>query len=311
MPVPPDTGRVKHEDRWFVEGAAALGRTLVAMGLSDTPQAIGQFYACPCCLMAYGPNALDAGLFTAEHVPPQAVGGRKLVLTCQPCNHLAGSAFDVHAERREAVHDLLTGRGPGRPVRAEFAVGDTTIRGNLHRAGDSFLMVGVPEANNPKNVAEATQTLDRWAVEGSGGRLGFRLTETLLPVRAPLSWVRAGYLAAFAALGWRYAFLKHLNPLRAQLADPTANLLPPLAMVDLGAPRDRRELLVVREPNELRSLAVVLGRYTVFLPGLEDPQPFEAISAALAQFAELPTPRPRYVGKSIPWPTKPRYDLDQ
>jgi hypothetical protein len=242
----PNTGWVKQQDRWFVEGAAALGRTVTAMGLSDTPQPIGEFYACPCCLMAYGPDALDAGIFTAEHVPPKAVGGRRLLLTCQSCNSSAGSTFDVHAERREALHDLFTSRAPGRALRAEFAVGDTIIRGDIHRIADSFFMAGVPEANNPKDVEEATRTLEGWGVEEAGGRIGIRLSETLLPVRAQLSWVRASYLAVFAALGWRYVFLKYLEPLKAQLADPAASLLPPLAMVDLAAPRERRQLLVCR-----------------------------------------------------------------
>jgi HNH endonuclease len=308
-----NTGRVKLQHPWFVEGAAALGRTLTAMGLADAPLPTGEFYACPCCLMAYGPDALDAGVFTAEHVPPQAVGGRKLVLTCQDCNHSAGSAFDAHAERREAMFDLLTGRAPCRPVRGEFAVDDTTtiLRGNIHRAGDGFLMVGVPEANDPKVVEEVVRALERKAANGTGGRIGLRLTETMLPVRAQLSWVRAAYLAAFAALGWRYVFVKYLKPLRAQLADPTAELLPPLAMVNLTAPQDRRQMLLVREPHELRSLAVVLGRYTVYLPGLEDPQPFEDLSAALARLSAQKPPRPQLVGGQIPWPTEPRYALDQ
>ena len=82
-------------------------------------------------------------------------------------------------------------------------------------------------------------------------------------------------------------------------------------MVDPDAPQDRRQLLVVQEPDELRSLAVRLGRHTVFLPGPERPQPFETLSAALARFSELPTPRPQLVGKQIPWPTKPLYALDR
>jgi hypothetical protein len=308
-----NTGWMNQQDRWFVEGAAALGRTLTTMGLLDHPLPIGQFYACPCCLTAYGRDALDRDVFTVDHVPPKAVGGRKLVLTCRACNSLAGSAFDAHAARREAQFDLFTGRGPGRAVRVDVAVGDTIIGGDIHRAGDSFIMVWAPtpKANSPMDVEEATRTMDGWAAAATGGRIRFRFSETLLPARAQLSWVRAGYLAAFAALGWRYAFLRLLNPLRAQLADPSADLLPPLAMVDPQAPRDCRQLIVVKQPDELRSLAVRMGRHTVFLPGLEQLQSFETLSAALARFSQLPAPRPQLVGKQIPWPAKPRYTLDR
>jgi hypothetical protein len=298
-------------ERWFAEGAAALRRTLTAIDLPDVLPSTGEFCACPCCLTAYGRDALDARFLTVEHVPPRWAGGRELVLTCRDCNSTAGSAFDAHAERREAIHNFLAARGSDRAMRAEFRVGDVITRGNVHHVGDAFLMVGVPEANNPKDVAETIRTLDALAAEGAGGRMGFRLTENVSLTRARLSWVRAAYLAAFAALGWRYAFLEHLNLLRAQLADPAASLLPPLAMIDQAAPRERRRLLVVREPEELRSLAVVLGSHTVFLPGLEDPQPLEVISAALARLSGLLTPRPQLVGKEIPWPTKPLYALDR
>jgi hypothetical protein len=56
-----------------------------------------------------------------------------------------------------------------------------------------------------------------------------------------------------------------------------------LALVDPDAAPDNRDLVVVQEPHELRSLAVVLGRYTVFLPGLEDPQPFMSLGSALGR----------------------------
>ena len=300
------------QERWFVEGATALRRTLTAIGGSIPLPPTGEFYACPCCLIAYGRDALAAGFFTTEHVPPRAAGGQKLVLTCGPCNHSAGSAFDAHAERREAMHDVLAGRAPDRTLRADIEVGNIVTRGNIRRLGDSFMLVGVPKANNPRDVVEATRTLEAWTSEpGNGGRIRFRITENVLVERARLSWVRAAYLAAFAALGWRYVFLPHLNRLRAPLADPTASLLPPLALVDPAAPRERRQLLLVQEPDELCSLAVVLGRHTVFLPGMEDPQSFDALSAALARLAAPANSHLRLelAGKKIPWPTKPLYAL--
>lgn len=148
--------------------------------------------------------------------------------------------------------------------------------------------------------------------------MGFELTKRAHVVRAQLSWLRAAYLVAFAALGWRYICISHLTPPRAQLADPGATLLPPLALLDPAAMSDRRDLVLVQEPHELRSLAVVLGRYTVFLPGLEDPQPLISLASALSGSAahltspEAPRcPRIPWHGKRISWPTHPMYALDQ
>jgi hypothetical protein len=112
--------------------------------------------------------------------------------------------------------------------------------------------------------------------------------------------------------------MPYLAPLRAQLADPDATLLPPLALFDPGAAPDSRDLVVVQKPHELRSLAVVLGRYTVFLPGLEDPQPFASLASALSrspvQLTSPGAPGRRQIpwrGKRIPWPTRPMYALDR
>jgi len=142
-----------------------------------------------------------------------------------------------------------------------------------------------PERSDPRQHAEMTKTLDHCAMgDRPGGLMGFELAKRVHVVRARLSWLRAAYLVTFAALGLRYICMPYLPPLRAQLADPDATLLPPLALDDPDAAADRRDLLVVQEPYELqRSLAVVLGRYTVFLPGLEDPQPFMSLASALSR----------------------------
>jgi hypothetical protein len=102
-----------------------------------------------------------------------------------------------------------------------------------------------------------------------------------------------------------------LAQLRAQLANPDTEILPPLGMIDEHAPADRRQLLLVREPAELRSLAVAIGQHTIFLPAFEDPRPFEATAAALGARAAAPGPRPRLLGAEVPWPTEPRYALDR
>jgi hypothetical protein len=69
-------------------------------------------------------------------------------------------------------------------------------------------------------------------------------------VRALLSWLRAAYLVAFAALGWPYVYMPYLALLRAQLADPDATLMPPLALADPAAVPYRRDLVVVQEPHD-------------------------------------------------------------
>lgn len=298
--------------RWFADGAAALRRTTTAIGMDEILPTDGDFYACPCCLTAYGPDALEARYLTDEHVPPDNAGGKKLILTCADCNHRAGSWLDAHADRRTAVQNLVAGRGADRELRAEIGVDGIVLRGNISGIGDALLLSVVAKANRLDDVDRATRTLDGWTAHGAvDGPLGFRVAENISVRRARLSWVRAAYLVAFAALGYRYAFQAQFAQLRAQLADPDAEILPPLGMIDAEAPADRRQLLLVREPAELRSLAVVMGQHTIYLPALEQPRPFQETAAALGTLAAAPGPRPQLRGAEVPWPTEARYDLDR
>lgn len=306
----PDTGNMERRERWFSDGASALRRTLTAMGMEDSLPSGGQFYACPLCLMAYGRDAFQGGVFSDEHVPPRAAGGRVLVLTCRRCNNTAGAAMDADAAGRETVHDFLAGRPSGRDLRAEFAVGEVAIRGNINNVNGAIMMSVVPKANNSKDITRMTQTLTQWADEGASGRIGFRFLGRMSPTAARHSSARAAYLAAFAALGWRYVFLASLNPLRVQLAAPAQSILPPIEFFDPAAPRECRQLLVVQEPAEMRSLAVVLGRHTVFLPWATEPKSFDELAAALEWYSALPASHRQCVRKRIPWPSEPRYALD-
>ena len=119
----------------------------------------GEFYACPLCLMTYGRDAFERGVFSDEHVPPDGSGGRVLLLTCTHCNNSAGTAMDADAAAREAVHDFLSGRSLSRVLRAEYNIGEVTVQGNVTSENGAVIMNVVPKANNPKNVTAITETL--------------------------------------------------------------------------------------------------------------------------------------------------------
>jgi hypothetical protein len=66
--------------KWFEDGAAALAR----IGRTE-----GNLYACPICLRTFGRDQVDH--LSEEHVPPQSLGGKVIVLTCRRCNSEGGS----------------------------------------------------------------------------------------------------------------------------------------------------------------------------------------------------------------------------
>jgi hypothetical protein len=100
--------------RWFDEGAPMLRLVLGRLGLGDELPAGRDYYACPCCLVGYPREAVRAGILTEEHVPPQGLGGRGLLLTCVACNSNSGTNFDAHAVRRSDADNFVRGRVDGR-----------------------------------------------------------------------------------------------------------------------------------------------------------------------------------------------------
>jgi hypothetical protein len=64
----------KKKREWFELSASAFAR--------GRPGVFGQpTYACPICLTPFTIQALADKRLSAEHVPPQSVGGRELLLT--------------------------------------------------------------------------------------------------------------------------------------------------------------------------------------------------------------------------------------
>ena len=91
------TGRRK---RWFDLGADALERLR-----PERPRS----YACPLCGSLFPPEALDRDALSVEHVPPQALGGRPLVLLCRQCNNRTGARIDAHAVEQAQLLDFAQG----------------------------------------------------------------------------------------------------------------------------------------------------------------------------------------------------------
>jgi hypothetical protein len=127
---------------------------------------------------------------------------------------------------------------------------------------------------------------------------------------ARISWVRTGYLAAFALLGWRYILQPALQPVRDQLKNPSAVTLPALSTYVPDGDPDRREIWVIKKPAERRSLLVMCGQHGVFLPLPNDPRNLTELAESVAGPDMSGPVRRDYVGDMIPWPSRPEHLLD-
>jgi hypothetical protein len=302
-------GRAAAKERkrraWFAAGARAAAR------LSLTDPAGPPAYLCPLCRRAFDGAMLAAGALTLEHVPPDALGGRHLVLTCADCNKTAGATLDREMQAVERLLDF--GQGTlAEPAPVQLTFGDLVLHADLVATGDDVTATVVPPANHPdiRELLDAEfgcrRREGRW--EGSTFTVGFDRPSSCSPRLAALGWLRAAYLVAFAAYGYRYAFSPKLSPVRHQLAHPDIEHIGAFGRDLAQVGRDDRRLLLVREPAPFRSLLVQMGRHVIFLPRLDDTGDlYQRLAAACAPGRVLP---PILTGTPIPWPSWPGHALD-
>jgi hypothetical protein len=301
----------KHLD-WFHVGASTLRSVARERGFEDVFPTTEDWYLCPLCLdVLLTVEEFDTGELTVEHVPPKALGGKDLVLTCKVCNSHAGSSFDAEAHKQERLGQFLSGQG-ARPETAAFTMGGVTTRVEMHVLGRTgMLLTGIPKINNPADTSFIEGHM-RSLSETRCTDFSFTIEPHVRysPDRARVSWIRTAYLAAFALFGWEYILRPVLQPVRDQLMNPATVSLPLLSMYSPDGDPGRQELWIIKEPAKHRSLLVVSGRHGVFLPLPGDPRSLEEFARGLGARTGEPI-HYAFSGDMFPWPSGPEHLLDQ
>lgn len=298
-------------ERWFSEGAPLFRQVMDRIGLADRLPTDDLYYACPCCLHAFPFEAVTARVLTLEHVPPKALDGKEMLLSCKRCNSDAGKDFDSQAEKRAEFQNMMTGKGMKGPIRAVFEAGEVEINGEAQNTGSGWFLEGVVKQNHPERM-DAHENALRAASESEGtAGFKFKIKQNFSSRRADLSWIRAAYLAAFSALGWSYILQPALSPIREMIKPGSSVTVPSIIGFNPSHNADTRKIMIAEEPEDLSSVVVRIGHYTVFLP---DPwgtrnleQLAESISGLRGEDGAVPF---SMNGKFVPWPTKPMYALD-
>jgi HNH endonuclease len=283
--------QVKKRD-WFDLGASAYAQACPARCAVPT-------YVCPICRNPFTVEALDDGRLSVEHVPPQSVGGRELLLTCTACNNTAGTKLDAAAKTKEDVGMAMEGRA-ARPHRVKVTIGGIRVNGQLHAKDGSYSLTIPKELNRPR-TSEALQRL---------ARAGASLTvehERYSELGARISWLRAGYLALVAMEGYKIVLDPAMDIVRTQIREcDERRMLTFVADAQEDFPLTIRRVLRVLDPAWHRGWTVQFGRYLVNLPSRGDMTFYER----LANNGLSPTVHQttyEYVG----WPITPTFGLPQ
>jgi hypothetical protein len=268
-----DRGTIKDKDIWFKRGIEALGAIA-----PDLPRC----YVCPLCLE--GPIEFER--LTFGHAPPESTGGEEIALTCYPCNEKGGRQLDQHAAIARRWQDFNEGIG-ARPLRAKLhrrqstAVVDIDIS---YKADGGFSMAVIDTAVSREHQKTIQSTLEEAPRGSDHPTFGVAFhSATHSPRRARLSMLRAGYVALFARLGYLYVWRRELDVVRDQIRRPTEDLITNFYLYRPDQLHDARAILIIKEPDWLRSYAVQMGRHLVFLPRSGDHDLYTRIAEHLGR----------------------------
>lgn len=200
-----------------VASAAALG-----LGAGD--------YLCPLCLSSFGESALESGDLTLEHVPPESQGGKGIILTCKGCNNRAGHHIESQAALRSKVGDFtraVVGNQVGFGGIAFITIGGVKLNVDVLRDKDA-LNFKVSPHNSPSAMRAVDAALRQATVGENWRELKFDVTsrDAYHPRRAHVADLKAAFLVLAAAFGYSFAADEVMEPVRRQIADPDAFIMP-------------------------------------------------------------------------------------
>lgn len=285
--------------QWFDQGYESFSRTFpdIAAKVGYRP-----FYVCPQCLKAFPESAIEDWL-TQEHVPPESVGGKKIVLTCKICNHSAGHSMDADMRREANIIDFFGKRLV--EVQATMRTpsgGEMPIR--LSASNDGYRMFGVPKAAHPDAEKAVTADLNRAALPDGWQDFSINLRfEPFSTARAEASWLRTAYLAFFAACGYRFVVRPELTIVRQRISEPNSKAF--TFRIVLPRPVPEPLLTVIKTPETFRSFAMIYGQHIVFLPMYGDSDLYSRLASHPAGNVELTTEG------TYGWPDRPLFLHDR
>ena len=287
----------ERKQQWFDNGKGAFERV--------TGRSV-RGYVCPICVRAC--ETLED--VTLEHAPPSSMGGRIVCLTCDECNVTSGHRLDNELAAAVTVRALQRGT-LGRPLRARSEFAGVPLNVDVDWTPGLVTVCGVPAHNDPSNTTAQREALDRFADSGDPD-WAFKLW---LPMwdepRARIALLRAAYLVAFAALGYRYVLREELEIVREQILNPDDALIERFSL-HFERTKYVRGIVRVTRPRALECILVQMNEHVVFLPGLKPGS--NGIYDRLAA-RKLWPPRSRtfrhLAWQPVVWPTRPVLTLDR
>jgi hypothetical protein len=268
-----------------------------------------ELYLCPICETGFSQSALLTGELTLDEAPPASVGGKGIALTCKDCNNKAGYSIDAAVDRRAKLNrfaEVITHGATGRGGDGSLQIGEERVNIRVFRDANATVRLEILEyLNNPRVIERVSAYAESLARDGTGEGEELHITSRARyhGRLAMVGDLKAAFLIAFAAFGYRYAFDPRLDLVRQQILNPRDHVIDGWTIA-LNQSGDTRYLLLITEL--LPGVVVKLDRVGILLPWLNSTTNFYSDLATRYK----PNEAMQLSGKSIAWPTRLEMALD-
>lgn len=187
-------------------------------------------YICPLCLHTY---AIGNTELTLEHVPPESVGGKPILITCKACNSNRGADIDVCLMNElEIIHNL--NHLDTIPQKSRLAFNGVEINAQTtFSKTDGFTFMISPDNNNPIEFEEF-MTEAKNAKEGYEIKVVANITNRKRDYNlANIALLKSAYLMALHELGYMYVLNANTNIIRNQIQNPEKNVIGNAFIIDI------------------------------------------------------------------------------
>ena len=188
-------------------------------------------YICPLCLKAY---AIGNTELTLEHVPPESVGGKPILITCKTCNSNRGADIDVCLMNElEIVHNLNHLDTIPQKTKLTFNGVEINAKTTFSKTNGFRFQIS-PDNNNPIEF-EGFMAEAKNAKEGYEIKIVANITNRKRDYElANIALLKSAYLMAFHKLGYMYVLNANTNIVREQILNPKKDVIGKTFILDIG-----------------------------------------------------------------------------
>jgi len=279
-----------------------------ASKLLDVSDAV---YLCPICGQGYFEKSAISGELTLEDVPPKAIGGKGLLLTCRDCNSKAGHKIDYHIKNHYDLNTfskIMLGKSNNEKASGDISIFAENFPATVQNTTNATEIRLIESANDPKKVERLKEHMSETSDSGKSNGFVFNISKTVkLDMRhMKIAFLKSGFLLVTALLGYVYAFNEKLAVVREQIRNPKSDLLGTTFWVEAGQGQFFAKRRIVAVPEPFPMLLVTFDNSAVILPDFSSPSDlYNIISQKWGKGRSI-----NFTGKPYIWPDKAVMALD-